>query len=54
MSPSPHHQTDLDIVCMELCVQGNTYIRQLDDDDIAGMRVACKLGREVGQANTYS
>ena len=32
---------------LENCLQGNTYIRQLDEDEIAGMRVACKLGREV-------
>ena len=28
-------------------LRGNTYIRQLDDNDIEGMRVACRLGREV-------
>jgi hypothetical protein len=30
-----------------MILQGNTYIRQLDEEEIAGMRVACKLGREV-------
>ena len=31
----------------EMKLRGNTYIRQLDDNDIEGMRVACRLGREV-------
>jgi hypothetical protein len=34
-----------------MIVQGNTYIRQLDEEEIAGMRVACKLGREVSIAH---
>ena len=28
-------------------LKGNTYIKQLDDEEIEGLRVACKLGREV-------
>lgn len=28
-------------------LKGNTYVRQLDDDEIESLRVACKLGREV-------
>ena len=31
----------------EMKLKGNTYIRQLDDNEIEGMRVACRLGREV-------
>jgi len=31
----------------EMKIKGNTYIRQLDEDEIEGLRVACKLGREV-------
>lgn len=28
-------------------LKGNTYIRQLDDEEVESLRVACKLGREV-------
>ena len=28
-------------------LRGNTYIRQLDEEEIEGLRVACRLGREV-------
>ena len=28
-------------------LKGNTYVKQLDDDEIENLRVACKLGREV-------
>lgn len=28
-------------------LKGNTYIKPLDDDEIEGLRVACRLGREV-------
>lgn len=28
-------------------LKGNTYIRQLDDEEIEALRVACKIGREV-------
>jgi len=31
----------------EMKLKGNTYIRQLDDNEIEGLRVACRLGREV-------
>ena len=31
----------------EMKLKGNTYIRVLDDEEIEGLRVACKLGREV-------
>ena len=31
----------------EMKLKGNTYIRQLDDKEIEGLRVACRLGREV-------
>jgi len=31
----------------EMKLKGNTYIRALDDEDIEGLRVACRLGREV-------
>merc|ERR1712088_1199075 len=28
-------------------LKGNTYVKQLDDEEIESLRVACKLGREV-------
>ena len=28
-------------------LKGNTYVKQLDDEEIENLRVACKLGREV-------
>ena len=28
-------------------LRGNTYVKQLDDEEIESLRVACKLGREV-------
>ena len=31
----------------EMKLKGNTYIRQLDEKEIEGLRVACRLGREV-------
>jgi len=31
----------------EMKLKGNTYIRQLDEEEIEGLRVACRLGREV-------
>lgn len=31
----------------EMKLKGNTYIRQLDETEIEGLRVACRLGRQV-------
>merc|ERR1719225_1619802 len=31
----------------EMKLKGNTYIRSLDGDELEGLRVACRLGREV-------
>jgi len=28
-------------------LRGNTYVRQLDDEEIESLRVACRLGRQV-------
>jgi hypothetical protein len=43
--------SELSLFLSVMIVQGNTYIRQLDEEEIAGMRVACKLGREVSIAD---